>query len=120
MIEFKLLTAVELNVLDDPQGIKTWPDDTFAVVGFEDGKVVCRAVILNLPCLEGFWIAPEKRNGMVMGELMARIEQLYRSLGKTHMMVMSDRPEIRDYLKRLGFDDLPVQFHTKSLEEKAA
>jgi|SRR5688572_9316479 len=114
-VEFKLLTGPELNLID-PQGV-TWPFDTMGIVAFEDGKLVARTAIMNLPVIEGTWVDPEKRNTFLAARLIQKIEQLYVELGKTHAMalVYDEQPEIEGYLKRFGYEKQPVTFHAKEL-----
>lgn len=118
MIEYKLLTSIELNECD-PQGV-VWPLDTFGIVAIEDGKVVGRTTIMNLPVIEGTWIDESKRGGTLAVRLVQRIEELYRTLGKTHAMalVYDEQPEIADYLKRFGFEEQPLRFFAKELVAK--
>lgn len=118
MIEYKLLTAIELNEID-PQGVQ-WPLDTFGIVALEDGKVVGRTTIMNLPVIEGTWIEESKRGGTLAVRLVQRIEELYKTLGKTHAMalVYNEQPEIAEYLKRFGFEEQPLRFYAKELVAK--
>lgn len=114
MIEFKLLTGPELNTID-PDGI-SWPFDTFAWVALEDGKLVGRSAILNLPVIEGTMVVPEKRSSTLARRLIEKVEQLYKSLGKTHSWAMAANAEIGDYLERIGYEKVPVTLYSKKLE----
>lgn len=118
MIDFKLLTGPELAAID-PDGIP-WPFDTFAWCAFEDGKLVGRSAIMNLPVVEGTWVEPTKRNGTLAARLLWKIEDLYRSLGKTHAMAMvrEDQPEIQYYMERFGYKREPLVFYSKELKQK--
>lgn len=122
MIEFQLVTAEQLRAVD-PEGI-SWPDDTFGVVAFEDGKLVGRTAILQLPIVEGTMVVPEKQGSSLAYRLVQKVEEMYLSLGKTHAWAMAslDQPEVSDYLKRVGYTAVPVVLYTKDLiaREKAA
>lgn len=118
MIEFQLLTGPELRLID-PRQIP-WPDDTFGIAAYKDGKVVGITTITNLPVVEGTWLDDSMRGSTLGPRLFAKIEELYRSLGKTHALALSPNkhPEIADYLKRLDFKHMPVSFYQKDLTEK--
>lgn len=115
MIEFTLLTGPELRAMD-PQGVP-WPSDTFGIIATEDGQIIGRSAILNLPVIEGTMVVPDKQGGTLAFRLIQRIEELYRALGKTHAiaMVYDEQPEIGEYLKRIGFEQMPVTLFTKDL-----
>lgn len=116
-IEFTLLTGEELKAVD-PQGVQ-WPWDTFGIIATEDGKVVGRSAIINMPMIEGTMVVPEKQGGTLAYRLIQKIEELYRELGKTHAiaMVYDEQPEVAEYLKRIGFEKMPVVVYSKTLVE---
>lgn len=116
MIEYKLITGIELNLVDI-SGKNDWPWDTFAVVAVEDGKVVGQSAILNLPCIEGTTVVEEKRGGSLAFRLIQKVEELYKSLDKPSAvaMVSETTPEVATYMERIGYKRVPVTVYVKEL-----
>lgn len=116
MIEFKLITGVELNEID-PQGVQ-WPWDTLAIVALQDGKCVGRLAVMNLPVLEGWYVDPEFRGEEMANELTNRVEELMRSRGYTHTTCASrdDQPEVRRYIKLHDYEEQPLRVFMKDLK----
>lgn len=116
MIEYKLITGLELNEID-PQGI-AWPLDTFAVVAYEGGKVVGRLAIRNMPVVEGWYVDPDNRDGTISDELVRRVEDVLKTVsGATHAACLSydNAPSLRRLIHAYGYEDFPVKLHIKEL-----
>lgn len=114
MIEFKEFTGTDARQID-PQGI-AWPDDAVVVYGMEDGAIVCRSSVINLPVIEGTMLADEKQGGTLGVRLVRRIEDLYRQASRTHAMAFAvEGSEVGGYLERLGYKRQPLEFYAKEL-----
>jgi hypothetical protein len=118
MIEYRLVYGEELNKID-PQGA-SWPLDTFAIVAFEDGKVVGRLALRTVQLLEAWWVDPEHRTGEISDELVFKAEAVLHEVCKaTHAMCLSydGAPGVRRLIHSHGYQDFPVKLHVKKLAE---
>lgn len=114
MIEFKIVDGLEARKIDSSL---EWPEEAHVVFAFEDGKVVARSSILPMPLVEATFVAPEKRNSTLAFRLFKEVEKLYLEHGKpvAMAMAMNDQPEVKEYLVRMGFKQMPLTLFTKNL-----
>jgi N-acetylglutamate synthase-like GNAT family acetyltransferase len=70
-----------------------------------------------MPVIEGTRIEPDKRNGLVATRIMREVEKRYLEFGKAVAMAFTenDKPEVGEYLERLGFEHMPLTFYKKDL-----
>lgn len=113
-IEFKTVNGTEARAIDSSLD---WPSDAWVVFAIEDGKIVARSSILPMPLVEATFVKPEKRSGTLAFRLFKEVEKLYLEHGKPLAMAMAlhSQPEIKEYLTRMGFEEMPLTLFTKNL-----
>lgn len=118
MIKFQLMLGEAAREID-PEHFP-WPFDTLVLFAFEDEKVVGRSAILNMPLIEGTWVADAYRGSTLMPRLVKEVEKLLFDLKKTHSMAWqnTEQPEVADYLTRMGYTKLPIAVWTKELQKE--
>lgn len=123
MIEFRTVCGSDARSID---GSLDWPDDAWVVFAIEDGEIVARSSILPMPLVEATFVKQEKRNGTLAFRLFKEVEKLYLEHGKPVAMAMAldSQPDIKEYLTRMGFEEMPLTLFIKNLisleSEKAA
>lgn len=121
-IEFIEVGGIEARQFDPEI---EWPEDSRVVLAIENGEMVGRsslsaipmASILNFSFVEGSWVHESKRGTSLAYRLLKKVENVFRSNGKTHALAMAhdDQPAIGDYLIRFGYARLPVTVYVKQL-----
>lgn len=87
-----------------------------AVVVVEDGEetVACCA-LLNLPHLEGAWIAPSRRKNPAVGKaLLMGIVRLILERTTGWVLASSDEESVVKLFEHLGAEELPVSTGTRA------
>lgn len=87
-----------------------------AVLVVEDGdEVVACVALLNLPHLEGAWIAPSRRKNPAVGKaLVLGIVRLVLERTTGWVLASSDEESVVRLLEHLGAERLPVGMETKA------
>ena len=91
------------------------PANSIAIVAKDSGEIVGRIFIVAPAHIEGPWIAPAKRGGMLLVHLISRAEREARKAGIKKLMAYGTSPQTEDYLKRLGFGQLPLTVWAKDI-----
>lgn len=118
MIIFEAMMGDEATKVD-PEGL-TWPWDTFVLFAKDEaGTIVGRITTMNLPVVEGTWTAEEYRGGTLAYRLLKQMEETMAkppiSKLSSLAMVADATPEIADYLRRVGYEQVPVKLFVKKL-----
>lgn len=86
------------------------PSDVAPVVVEDEGEIVARMLVVRVPHLEGFWIAPEKAgNAGVTRALLRAATVKAREWAPYWIHVNAESEAMCDTLIRLGGELLPVQ-----------
>lgn len=115
-VQIHKLEAAEYPVLcqmDD--GFKPDPQTSIALVAKQDGEFVGRIFLLAPVHLEGPWVRPDKRGGMVGKRLVDKAEEEARAIGVTKLFAFGSSEDLEDYLHRLGFKKQPLTVWAKEL-----
>jgi len=85
------------------------PDPTYhRVVVAEDGDAIIAAwFMMQVIHLEPIWIDPKHRGGILPVQLLSTMSAILDSCTVKQAFCFADRPEIADYLRRLGMQQLP-------------
>lgn len=103
-----------------PEPVVNWPEGSYVVGAFtEEDKLVGRIAVVELPHIEGTWVDPEYRNGLLPAKMVRAVENGMKAIGRSHVFAFApnDIPEIADYLQRFGYEAFPVTVWVKKLEE---
>jgi hypothetical protein len=121
MIEFETMMGEEANKVD-PEGFK-WPWDTLVLWAKENGEIVGRTTAMNLTVVEGTWCAEKYRGGTLAYRLLRQLEEIMAAppISKTASLAMiaDAQLELGDYMRRVGYERVPVTFYVKSLVKKS-
>jgi len=115
-MEIVILNAVEARNVD-PDHVP-WPDDSIVALARNgDGSIKGRSAILQLPHIEGTWVAESERGSTLAYRLIQRIEALLKTAGKTHAFAFVDmnQSEVLNYMLRLGYKVSPLLVLSKEL-----
>lgn len=117
-MDWRLLTGAEARQID-PERL-SWPDGAEVVYGLVDSLPVARAALVNLPLIEGTWVAPSKRGGRLAIRLMSKVEAVLADKGYPYAVAMQadSDPTIAKYLEFLGYERIPVSLYKKQLTKE--
>lgn len=115
MVEFKILMGPEARKID-PDKVQ-WPDDTIAVFAIDDGKVVGRSTIIQLPHIEGTWVDEAHRGSTLAFRLVQKVESILEKAHKTSAFafIHETQPEIAGYMERREYKRMPLIVYQKEL-----
>lgn len=121
-LEFQFLVGPELAAAEAQLPVEqrvVWPADTMVAYAIDSGRIIGRMGCMSVKILEGTWVAPDAPPTTAY-RLMKQMEAVLSYLGNTHAlaMVYDEHPQIADYLKRVDFERVPVQFYSKELVKK--
>lgn len=106
----------ELAAVDD--GFIPPAGQSLVFVARDDaGKIVGRNVVLLLPHVEGTWVATEYRGSTLMPRLMDAAEQELAKAGASAVFAYSVSDVNSDYLKRMGYEELPWKVFRKQVKQ---
>lgn len=107
------LPVEEWNRLEDHPALQgqPLPDPTYhrAVVAEADGEIVAVWFMVHVIHLEPVWIDPHFRGGTLPVRMLKEMSTILDSCTVTKAFCFADRPEIADYLQRLGMQKLPYE-----------
>lgn len=103
----------------DPESV-LWPPDSLVQYAKENDEIVGRIGLIELPHLEGTFVAEHKRGSSLAFRLLKGMEDKVASLGRTHLFafVEDSKPEQIDMLERTGYVRFPVTVLAKRLAVK--
>lgn len=79
------------------------PENSRVVVAEDDGEIVAYWMACVTCHVEPIYIDPKHRDGgFVAGRMLSMLLQELRDNGIEHAYVFGERPEIKNYLERLG------------------
>jgi len=115
-MKVEILTPEEWST---PDGIKPPAGSILIGVKDEEGQILARSGIVNLPHIEGTWVTPLRRKSSLGFKMIRTLEHVARRLGKTHIFAFAHdtQPEVSDYLKRLGYEKQPLTVWVKKVGE---
>jgi len=124
-MKFGIVTPEEAKLIEDakiPQEQKVaWPPDSTIIYALdENNEVVARMGLVILPHIEGTWIREDKRNGLNAKRLMDQMENYLIETGRggAFAFIESSNEELKGYMERLGFTELPLKVYFKNLVEE--
>lgn len=87
------------------------PDPSYhRCVVVEDGdEIVAAWFMIQVVHLEPVWIHPDYRNGTLPIRMFKEMSAILDSCTISKAFCFADRPEIADYLRRLGMKQLPFE-----------
>jgi len=93
------------------------PANAVVSFAFRNGKVIGRSAIIQLPHIEGTWIADEERGSTLGARLIREIEKGLKNSGKTHAFAFADsfNDEVKGYLERFGYKRQTLDVYMKEL-----
>jgi len=106
--EFYLLKDIEEGFTPDPQ-------QSIAVVAKQDGRIIGRMLLVGMAHIEGTWIADDFRNGTIAVRMIREMEKQATETGLKTIFAYSDRPEIDEYMERLGYASTNMKVFRKDL-----
>ena len=101
----------------DPQNVP-WPVDSLvAIARNPNGEIKGRSAIIQLPHIEGTWVADSERGSTLAFQLVHKIESVLKESGKTHAFAFVDiaQSEILGYMLRMGYKVSPLLVVSKEL-----
>lgn len=111
--EYPRLASVADGIIPDPDG-------SVVIVAENDaGEIIGRMIIVDVPHIEGTWVAPEARGGSVGARLEKAACQAAVALGLKKTFAFVTNSEHAGYLRRLGWRDAGYMVLTKSLEKES-
>lgn len=117
-IEFLWLQGDEARAID-PESL-AWPTASRVLFVYEDNKLIGRSSVFPLMMIEGTWLHPDYRNGTIASRILKEVERQYLEEGQEAAMafVPNDKPEIADYMQRIGYVAQPIRLFMKALVAK--
>lgn len=102
------------------KGVGVPSPDVARVVIAEDhnGEIVGFQMLVTVVHLEPIWVHPDYRGSMVPVRLWKTATRLLDALRIKMAYCFSDRPEIANYLSRLGLRELPYKTHIHDPENQ--
>lgn len=117
MTEIRQITPAEY-VLQPADSRIDWPEGSIVLGAFaSDGSMVGRIAIIDLPHIEGTWVADKFRRGTLAFRLIRGIEDIMRRIGRSHVFAFAydTQPEVSSYLERVGYKRMPLTVWVKEL-----
>jgi hypothetical protein len=89
------------------------------VVETDDGEIVGCLAALQVTHLEGVWVKPERRRGVVLRGLLRQAMALARVRRESWVLggATAGDEQMDDLIRRLGGAPLPVSFYTMPVKE---
>ena len=117
----RTLPAVEYSRLASvADGIVPSAEDSVVIVAENDaGEIVGRMMLVDVPHIEGTWVAPEARGGSVGFRLEKAACDAARDIGLKNTFAFVTSADHAGYLRRLGWEDAGYMVLTKSLEKES-
>ncbi len=116
-LKVRVLIGEALKLACEPGNIP-WPEDSLGVGAFDqEGKCVGRMVMINLPHLEGAWVADDRKGTTLAFRLLNGLEDVLRTLGRTHLFtfIPSADMNLKQMAERIGFKRLPWDIYLKEI-----
>ena len=113
-MEIRTMSAQDYNGQPNPGSLEL-PADSMVIGAFRGHSIVGRTVLLNMLHLEGTWIEPSARNGMVGARLIRTAEKEAKAIGCRTLMAYTAESKHGEYMARLGYKKIPVEVWGKEL-----
>jgi hypothetical protein len=124
-MKFGFVTPDEAKLIEDkklPQEQRVaWPPDSTILYGLdENDEVMARMGLVILPHIEGTWIREDRRNGLTATRLISQMEKFLIETQRrgAFSFVEDSNDEVKSYMERLGYSELPLKVYFKSLVEE--
>jgi hypothetical protein len=98
-----------------------WPPDSVVLYALDDkNEIVARMGVVEPPHIEGTWIREDNRNAFMAKRMISQMEKFLLSNEKqgAFAFVENSNTEVQDYMKRLGYSELPLKVYFKFLVEE--
>ena len=115
-MDIRILEPHEYKLLDcipAPDGVKLDPENTWVAAAIDGGKLVGRLAAISLPHIEGAWINPECRSGLILRRMEETLVSKMKQLGAGCVAAYAINKNIEQYLERSGYR----QFATAWIKE---
>lgn len=73
------------------------------------GEIVGFWILVQVVHAEPIWIAPSHRSTTLAGRLWTHLREILATCRVSQAYCFSDRPDVADYLSRLGLRELPYR-----------
>lgn len=96
-----------------------WPDDAKVIYAFdENDQIIGRIALMNVLHVEGAWIKNDRRNGIVLGRLFEKVEELLKEDNRTSALsfIKEDAKEIIAQMPKANYIQLPYKVFLKPIE----
>lgn len=123
IVDGDIATQIDpVNIEIGPQNIK-WPKDSIVVYAIDEEtlKIKGRSSIVHFGFIEGTEIFDEELKGTkLFYTLINKIEEIVQLEGHLSLFTMTpdDKPEIANYVKRLGYKKFPASIYIKDFREE--
>lgn len=117
----RTLTAPEYSRLAAiADGIIPSPDDSIVIIAEnESGDIIGRMFLVDVPHIEGTWVADSERGGTVGFRLERAMCKAAAGLRLKKTFAFVTTAEHANYLLRLGWEPTEYRVMTKSLEKES-
>lgn len=96
--------------------IPPWDNGVVFVARDDAGKIIGRSMILFVPHIEGTWVHPDHRGSTIAYRLIRAVGKSLAKSGAGMMLAYSQDVKVDDYLKRIGFELLPIKVFRKAVK----
>lgn len=114
-MELRRLTQDEYGAIPGAEPLERLPEDSVVIAAIVDGQVIGRTAVLNMLHLEGTWVVPGHRSGLVGARLIQEAERQAKEIGAATMLAYTAEEKHGQYMKRLGYEELPVKVWGKKV-----
>lgn len=96
------------------------PADCQVVAVEDEGRIVGTLGVLKMTHYEGVWVAPDKRNGYILGRLLSGAGQLVREMGESAVLgaAQDDDVVMDELIRRRGGVPLPIRVYAMPVGER--
>lgn len=105
---FPLLAYIHDGFVPDPAS-------SIALVAMENDEIIGRIFLMAPTHIEGPWIRPDKRSGLLGAKLIAHAEERAKACGLTKLFAYAVDEVIAGYLERLGYSQVPMTVWAKEI-----
>ncbi|MGH9452352.1 MAG: GNAT family N-acetyltransferase [Terriglobia bacterium] len=97
-------------------GFRPDPSRSVAVVALNDeGKIIGRVFLMAPVHVEGIFIDPQQRNGLLLGKLVERVEEEAKKEGVQTLFAYAADEVMENIIERLGYSRAPATVWQKRM-----
>jgi RimJ/RimL family protein N-acetyltransferase len=114
-LHFKVLRGEQAKTID-PEGV-LWPPDSLVTFAERGNKIVGRCALIELPHIEGTWVAKEEQKSTIAFRMVNGAEKTLKHLGAKHVIafVEANNAEVQGYVERMGYKKQRLEVWVKEL-----